>query len=971
MSLVLTGEFGNHDDSAVNKIEIYDKDDLYADIGEFCINGRAQLSRPQNADLFAPIMPTSFSFDILIPRGDVVLSAWIADLEQSDPGRYYVKYYRDAQIKFIGAVIGEGIEEPEAHKPYGITIKCADALALSADYKYAQNAAWVDSTLPLLDHIWLALDVLGVKDYYANGERYMCTSIKTYETNYNTSNDVLNQTAVHGRAFVSEDAAKIIDIEDRTNEDFWSTLIEGENCDQVFIRIMKLFNARMYQRDGYYKMKQIQDYSTGSVTQLVYDRTYAFINPTPLASELYQHNVEVTTAASGKQPHILLSGKTLRKPKVRSVSIKHKIGSDNNLAYGLAFKNLSTPAGGAAEVVEDLVEDIVTVDNTADATLKIEMLVEHTAFSIAPTPNAMPVHNIVLHLTVKVGDYYLERKRCTLNDALEWDYLPLPIDPNAVEKEYHTLQWVNTPAVCEVILTKQTNAVVYAGTASNKKRTEVEIETPPMPESGPLSVKLEYYEAVRPVINVRKTVKKAGTVSEVEITNATLPNSATEKSKIDRLVKVKGDGRAFEFNQTSPGGDQFSIDNANNKILLAVPLSGGFFTKGKAEVEVEEHGLPIGLGGGGQDYNDDTYYRFSYETLKFEISVDSDDANRNVSDTDYRLYLAENNEKYRETLEDTMRLGDVPNGVSIHRLRRVDGTEYVDTELWQQNGSGASEALLQHKADVMAQYREKLLKVLTCSIMHQATADMIEPDTIVTYDGIDYIMLGGTFDCWTSVFNGVFIEIGREDTPASTTKNSGIIKSLAGNVIIGANNTTVKNQGGEDKVVLSVDGLITTTTDPTTEGINSTLTVYAVGDTGLVAGDTVVLVNPETGLRAEVELTSDLIEGANTIEISNVLADIFPAGTLVLAPEPEEGLREVLVKDVTGQYLDLTGRSLPDPDDYEDVDLNEIIQVSRNGTRLLYDTDLTDYKTYKLDKINERIELQMAAESDEYFIIKI
>lgn len=976
MSLVLTGEFGNHDNSAVNKIEIHDRDGLYANIGEFCVRGRAEISRPQSTELFTPLLPTSMSFGMYIPVGNTALETWIADLEESEPGRYFIKYYIDNDLKYVMRILTEGIEVPESHKPYGITIQCTDALGLAQDYTYTQNAAWVDSTLPLLDHIWLALDILGVKDYYTDGERYLITSIKTYETNMNTSDDVLNQTAIHGRAFANENEAKILDIEDRANEDFWSNLIAGEKCDQVFARIMKLFNARMYQRNGAYKMKQIQDYNTAPVTQKVYDRTYAFINPTPLASELYQHNIEVTTEASGKQPHRMLPnvGKTTRLPKVRSVLIKHKIGGNNNLAHGLVFKNLSTPAGGAADVVEDLVENIILVDNTADATLRIDMLIEHAAFSIAPEPNILPVHNMVLHLTVKVGDYYLQRERCTLNDALEWDYLPLPIDPEAVEIEYSDMQWVDTPAVCEVILTKQVQAIVFGGNASFKTRTEIELETPPLIESGELSVRLQYYEAIRPTINVKKTGAIAPTVSEIIVTNATLPNSATKKEKIDRLVKVKGDDRAFEFNQSSPSGDEFSIDNANNKVILATPVSGPFGVPGRAEVHIEEHGQPIGLGGGGQDYSDTSKYRFSYETLKFSISVDSEDANRNVSDSDYRAYLAENNENNRATVEEEMRLGDVPNGDSIHRLRRVDGIEYVDTELWRQNGVGASETILQHKADVMAQFRERLIKVLTCSIRHYATADLIEPDTIVTYDGVDYIMMGGRYDCWQSIFTGVFVEISREDTPGTTIKDSGIVKSLgSGNIIIGANNTSVTNQGGEDSVVISVDGLITHTTAPTTQGVNNGITVQAVGDTGLVTGDTIILVNPVTGLRAEVVLTEDLVEGDNNIVISEVLVDIFPEGTLVLAPEPvrDGGLREILIKDVTGLYLDLTDKAIPNEGDYEDYELNELVQLERNGTRQLYDSALTDYRTYKLDSANERIVLNEPAVIDEYFVIKI
>jgi len=62
MSLVLTGEFGNHDNSAVNKIEIHDRDGLYANIGEFCVRGRAEISRPQSTELFTPLIPTSMTF---------------------------------------------------------------------------------------------------------------------------------------------------------------------------------------------------------------------------------------------------------------------------------------------------------------------------------------------------------------------------------------------------------------------------------------------------------------------------------------------------------------------------------------------------------------------------------------------------------------------------------------------------------------------------------------------------------------------------------------------------------------------------------------------------------------------------------------------------------------------------------------------------------------------------------------------
>ena len=72
----------------------------------------------------------------------------------------------------------------------------------------------------------------------------------------------------------------------------------------------------------------------------------------------------------------------------------------------------------------------------------------------------------------------------------------------------------------------------------------------------------------------------------------------------------------------------------------------------------------------------------------------------------------------------------------------------------------------------------------------------------------------------------------------------------------------------------------------------------------------------------------------------------------------------------TGTTIDLSDFNLPDEDDFTDDQMNEKLQLQRNGVRQRYDTDLTSFYNYKSSESSQDITLDLAAVASDWFIVK-
>lgn len=933
-------EFDSVDD-VLNKIEIHSTEvtDIY--LGEFCLlDNDATLTWNGQKDPFHPLLSTSFKFTIAIDYSSLMgaMLDWIRDdVIPGDPRQYYIKYFRSGGLKYVGVLLSENITLLDDHATHGLTLESVDAISLLVRHKYNQNAAVVSTTLPLMDHIYLALRSTGIDDYYTT-ETFMSSVVEYFEAEHDPTDDVLTATYVNGRAFVEDGADAILETGDR-DEDFWRYIITGLGSDEVVRRIVSTFAARIYQVEGYYKIAQIEESVPDATTAFYYDKSYTFLNPTPVSADAYQHDITLSDDPDAQGDHSRKGGSWTYLPRVRHVLIKQMVGSAVNLARGLIFYNL-TELDESTSVSEDLQEDIDTVDNSGAATLVITSDVE--SYAVSQGAYVMPVHNMLLHLTVIVDDYYLIRKRLLIDDNLEWTYTDM--------------EWSQTAGVCEILLDRQVNAGTFQGTIWGKTMTELNIETPPVPVSGDLDVRLQYIKGLKTVINDRVTIVN-GVHTQVDITNATLPDSSLGKEIIEKLVKVTVHNNAFEYQDpVTSNQTHFSIDNGNNRIILAKIYAHPNY---EIKIEVKEHGQDIVSG-----YDTPATVARGYTTQGFSVSVNSETPRENTSDENYIAHYAANEPTYREVIEEQMYLGDNKDSDSVHKLMTLDGATYTDTELWQKYSTGAALPVLELNAIAKATMRGDLVAVWNTTISHNGDVDMIRPDTKVAYDGKKYIALSGSFHPFYNSWRGALVEVS-EYAGSQSNKNSGTVKVLGG----GVNKEGVSNLLPTE---VTADLIITHTDEELAIGIATSIDVLALGS-DLSEGSDLTIIHPTTGQSVVVTLTADADAGDTTITVNTNIPFVVPIGAIVSYDTSVDAVPEVevFITGVTGTDLDLTDYILPDETGMTDAEMQVKVRLERNGTGQKYEATGTDWRTYKSEKANDKIVLVEAATSDEYFIVKI
>lgn len=955
MGLIYTAEFDNAILGAVtHRIEIH-KLTGGTDLGDMCLTGSESVDiyTSHSDDMFATLVATNLRFDMEVKTGASgdTMEQFVQDLVDADPGEYYVKYYRKEQLHYIFTILNENMSILDDHRPYPVSIQCTDAVGLFSRYNMDISLALAETSLPLITFIYLALIRTGIMDYYGPTDRFVATSLEFRETNYGSTDDPLVNTRVSGRAFIDESGEKIVASEDQ-DDDFWRQILQSDTCDAAVTKMLEIFVSRMYQVPGaYYRIAQLQESETIGMNQIVYSKSAAaLIVPDVIVSETYSDNYNIDCDTyyhriirAGNQIYFL--------PKVRDVVIRHELGESVNIAQGLKFKNL-TFFDTTTDVKEDLEEDVAYVDNTGQATLELEILFEHYGFSYLPLVNGLPLFNIIVHLTIRIGDKWLYRKRTYLNDALEW--------------EYTEAEWVDTVAICEIVLTKQTGSGLFFAEPYGRKITRFELETPEIPESGDMDVQIQYIAPIRPVITpVRHIYQTVGALTQIDLpSHVPLPDpGVVDEEDIKRIVKVKVKGDAYEYKASPTSGQpEFGIDYGNNRITFGGTITGLYI---RAEVDVEVHGDEATF------LQDTAKFAFGYETAKLHIQVNSETPSRNANAKDFKAYIAQKNQTNRERITREVFFGDLPESDSVRRLQYYiaagEGYDTIDTRLWLNRNTGTSKPILQLAAESMADMRHFQIRKYVGRIGHFGTVDVLRLDSRIAYETYTYLPLSYKYNPYTEMYDAVMIEINRSTT-GTTSKTSGIINVAVPVFTLGKG----KDKGDEDEVNISTEGLITHTSGENETGIVTTIDVNAVGNVDVRAGDTLVIVNPVTGERQEVTVTQDIQEGDTVIHVSEYFNDVFPDGSLVISPgalRPDAAVA-LRLTGLTGTTIDLTGYVLPDETLYTEDQMNDRLTLHRNGTRQSYRTALAQYYDYNSTSATATITLQMALTADEEIVVK-
>jgi len=130
-----------------------------------------------------PINPSSCSVDCVV--ADAAFETLIDDIVGAAEGRFILKIYKHNGtaygIYWLGYILADMIQISDLSYPYQTNITATDGIGRLANIAYKDSGSFFTGYDTLLDHIFNAIDLIGLSSYFVTGDEYLITSCQWFE----------------------------------------------------------------------------------------------------------------------------------------------------------------------------------------------------------------------------------------------------------------------------------------------------------------------------------------------------------------------------------------------------------------------------------------------------------------------------------------------------------------------------------------------------------------------------------------------------------------------------------------------------------------------------------------------------------------------------------------------------------------------------------------------------------------------
>ena len=484
MSILLSGLYRSTRGVAY-LVEIHDNE-LDADSkDEFVITQRPSYRRTgATRSIYQTISGMAYTINMRVESGNPAEAFVNSFVLETNENRYWIRVYRNEQEHYRGFLQIDQSRVPiRSQEHYSFELLSTDRLAQSSNYDY-HNPEDIENPLrgadSVSDHIRQCIRSLGFIGLYDDTETLLRVSI-SYHNNQmpNTTDDYGKRILIDHKIFASELEEGFQQVPGRFAPIFALQPVEPGNTRDTLEALTFQFNAFLFQSGGvFYFLSRDKLLTGGQITYHNYTRDGSYTGTTKETSEMTVGSLTVNNTGS-----YMLTGGTYRfLPPIKDLIIDHNRGGGNNKITGSLW-----------QVSNHEEQCFEYINNEGSATL-IGRFVLGVAIS-GVNNNNTDWFRMAFGITIKIGSYYLRRDY--LIDDLDfgpfsnrspgrghdWTLGELPeaywsIDPGPY---MFMLDWMSD------------NRII----PSADDITIIDIESPPIPESGELCVNVEILHMTR------------------------------------------------------------------------------------------------------------------------------------------------------------------------------------------------------------------------------------------------------------------------------------------------------------------------------------------------------------------------------------------------------------------------------------------------------------------------------------------
>jgi len=464
------------------------------------------------------------TYSFRLTNSDLV--TFYENLVSGEEGRYFVKYYFDGQVEFIGVILPDvGGVELDQNNPV-LTITAVDILADIKGRALSGTTIGTGSGLgeyPSIRNITLALSNSAIYDLYDTDDIVISSAVPIYAAGMDTDNGA-------GREYDSMSQLAVQDFiwrkRDEIDDDY-----EYEDCDKLIIDYLNVVNGRIYTAKGRIVIENIYVRST--------DGPIKYFNYTKFEAETASKTkgTFVHTAFDKKLYNIVSLGggnttKAVNKipvhrhlPPARAAHLV-KSGYD----YVNVLKNrdviinglVGTPVttwGGSYGIERRL----TTVNEIGDNRLIIDVVVEAYVDGTGIDSSLIRQDYVIeCDWVLRIEDEYLNNKNNVVTLSTQFESVAMMED----------LPWANDPATVLTIRNTSTIPVkghVDQGVFDQKKIQKIRLISEALPRTGDFFFEIDDIRILVPVT----------------LTTANLPNGAKINYRFLQASKI-GFGEQIE-----------------------------------------------------------------------------------------------------------------------------------------------------------------------------------------------------------------------------------------------------------------------------------------------------------------------------------------------------------------------------------------------------------------------------------------
>lgn len=441
----------------------------------------------RDKDVYQTLQPTSLSLgfnvpDALGPEYQLVQAL----ISETDEHRYYVDAYKEGSstLIFRGWVQLDQLTIPirsQVHFPFSLSATCS--LGQASNYDYIDPAT-PDSPyrgrISVKDHLILLLKAMDLQELYVDGEPYLAIATHYHNDEMpNTTDDYLDRILIDHRYFAAEveENAKEIDI-------IFTTITitlglqptEPGNVGSVLEELCFSWNAALSQAYGrYYFVSRAAQVAGAQLRIHWYDRNGTYLSTTPST-----HEVTVGSQQVNYTGYLMLDegGVYSFLAPIKELIIDHNKGGGNNKIIGSEWSIF----GHGERCFDD-------INNAGNAYFIARFPIEATMrYLVGNDTGWFRFH---FGIKIKIGSYYLVRSPET--DIFSNDRLDNTPSFQGEDITYNDAEWTQTEGYYEVVIDRRPSNA-HTTPPKEERLTIVDIESPPIPESGVLCIDIDLIE---------------------------------------------------------------------------------------------------------------------------------------------------------------------------------------------------------------------------------------------------------------------------------------------------------------------------------------------------------------------------------------------------------------------------------------------------------------------------------------------